>query len=426
MNLIGWNDPFQIAPGANRIVVGAPHHGTRPNVDADMGTGPIALALAAQLGARAVIASDLRRTVDVNKDPVGQPKAQRHHVLRYQNELFAGLPGLVIEIHGHVTGRYPIEAATGFQLDQDAPGDSVFLECLRVFKGSLDATLPARLGQHYAVGLFPLDRDVKKTATNTFTFQKVRRARNLAGLEWFGLHIELPSELRTGKQAQSRAGVEALAAALAAAIRAAFEPLPAPGATIPLRADDGDDHPAGHPFVVSHAPEKYVEKNIALLHPDDLAAAGALEGDSLELSNNGETMRVEALASITVRHGHAALPARVRRQIGVEPNGTVGLALAGQRKPDVVTETVRPCHLVLADPSDAKDGPALLAAQEMERLGLQAGLPVRIFGQNPQAGAVTTKLMAVEGSRPRTLTLPAGLMDKLSLTIGEVVRLEAA
>ena len=83
-------DHFQIIPGVTPIVIGAPHHGTRPNVDADIGAGPIALALAARLNSRAVIVSDLCRTVDVNKNPANLGSRVRHHAIRYQNEMFAG------------------------------------------------------------------------------------------------------------------------------------------------------------------------------------------------------------------------------------------------------------------------------------------------------------------------------------------------
>ena len=127
MSIFGPVDPFSIIQGSQPIVVAAPHHGTRPNVDADLVTGPIALALASRLNARVVIVNDLRRTVDVNKNPLGLQKNVRHYALRYQNEVFCDLPPLVIEVHGHVSGRYPIELCSGFDLDSDLPGDILFL-----------------------------------------------------------------------------------------------------------------------------------------------------------------------------------------------------------------------------------------------------------------------------------------------------------
>jgi hypothetical protein len=126
MSLFDFADHFQIVEGELPIVVGAPHHGTRPNVDADRGTGPIALALAQRLNARAVIVSDLRRTADVNKDPTRLAFTVRAHALRYQNEMFRATPPLVIEVHGHVSGQYAIELTTGFDLDPTAPSDMRF------------------------------------------------------------------------------------------------------------------------------------------------------------------------------------------------------------------------------------------------------------------------------------------------------------
>jgi hypothetical protein len=199
MNLLRLSDPFQIVPGSAPVAVGAPHHGARPSVDADWGTGPIALALAARLGGSSVVVSDLRRIVDVNKDPFSLDKGVRQHAVRYQNALFAGRPRLVVEIHGHSSGRYDIEVSTGFELDASIPAEASYLEKLTLLRRTLPEALENRLGRRPSVGVWPLDRDVEKTATNTFTFQKVRRVRHLAGLDWYGLHVELNAALRVGR-----------------------------------------------------------------------------------------------------------------------------------------------------------------------------------------------------------------------------------
>lgn len=413
MNFFQRTEHFQVIPNQAPIVVGAPHHGTRPNVDADMGTGPIALALAEKLQARAVIVSDLRRTVDVNKNPAGLPRAVQQHAFRYQNEMFQGFPRLVIEIHGHVSGQYPVEVATGFHLEENAPGDVLYLERLRCLKGTLATALSARLGQSHPVGVFPLDRDVKKTATNTFTFQKIRRARNLAGLACYGLHIELSAEMRTSAQAREPAYIDALAEALAGSIRAAFAPLPTAGTTIPLRAslDDGDPL-TGTAFEVAESPQKYVQQMIALIHPDALNALGALNGDALMLSNAGESVCVEVLSSVMVKRGQVALPARVRRQINLElrQKSMLSLPIANraepvQSDPAWVIARVRPersATVWLAEPAGmqrasvcGQDAPALAAVRAERSLG------------------------------PRMIELSSALMGKMSLTLGEVVRLES-
>ena len=99
MPLFDLADHFQIVEGTAPVAVGAPHHGTRPNVDADLGTGTIALELAQRLKARAVVVHDLRRKVDVNKNPARLAPNVRAHALRYQNEMFHAEPRLVIEVH---------------------------------------------------------------------------------------------------------------------------------------------------------------------------------------------------------------------------------------------------------------------------------------------------------------------------------------
>ena len=233
MNIFTLSDHFQIIPGSQPIALGAPHHGARPNVAADRGAGPIALALAQRLGARAVVVSDLRRTVDVNKNPLQLSRLVRSHALRYQNEMFRQRPSLIIEIHGHVSGQYDVEITTGFDLDPRSAADAPYLERLSRLKQQLPAALAGRLGQRPSVGVYPLDRDVEKTATNTFTFQKIRRARRLAGLKWYGLHIELNAAMRVGPQAEKPAAINALADVFAAAILDAFAPLPNEGDRLP-------------------------------------------------------------------------------------------------------------------------------------------------------------------------------------------------
>jgi hypothetical protein len=70
---------------------------------------------------RAVVVSNLRRTVDANKNPLRLGQTMHHYAMRYQNELFQARPCLVIEVHGRVSGQYDVELTTGFDLDPDAP-----------------------------------------------------------------------------------------------------------------------------------------------------------------------------------------------------------------------------------------------------------------------------------------------------------------
>lgn len=427
MKFFQHKDHFQVIPGEAPIVVGAPHHGTRPGVTADQGTGPIALALAEKLKARAVIVSDLRHMVDVNKNPAGFSGSARLHAVRYQNELFKDFPSLIIEIHGNATGNYPVEVATGFDLSPDSPGDAVFLERLRLFKSALDAEFSSCLGQSYPIGVFPLERNVKKTATNTFAFQKIRRARNLVGLEWYGLHIELPASMRIGKQAQTVTYIDLLTDALVSAIRTSFEPLPVSGATIPLKADTDFSDPAARRFFeVAPALEKYAEQAVALLHPDDLEAVGALEGDQLSLYNEGESLHVAALSSPIIQRGQAALPSRIRRQINLMPRQKVGLGLRGH--PSFAPKPAAPtCHLMVADTrADEKKPVILMTPTDAARFGFESGSQVLLKGQSPLLSPLLTEIQLDDRLAARTTIISRPLMDKIPVTLAEVITIESA
>jgi formylmethanofuran dehydrogenase subunit D len=420
-------DHFQIIRGSAPIVVGAPHHGTRPNVDADMGTGPIALALAEKLNSRAVIVSDLRRTVDVNKNPANMGRSVVHHAVRYQNEMFANFPRLVIEIHGHVLGQYPVEVTSGFDLDPDAPGDAAFLDRLRALKQSLPNALAGKVGKAYDTGVYPLDRDVKKTATNTFTFQKIRRARNLTGQEWYGIHIELAADLRTSDHAKSDGYADALADALAQSIRSAFEPLPAQGDSIPIRADmlsEESEASQGVKFKVITASENTISENAVTLHPKDFEELGVLPGDSISLSNHGEELRTTAKSSSSIRQGHAAIPSRLRAQLNINPKDYIAIKRsASGRSRNIEAQTAYP-YFVTGEIRQQNASRIWANPEDIEQLGIQSGSGVFIKQPNvPAANSVT--LEADSTIAKRVVAISADLAKRLTITIGEVFMIEA-
>lgn len=418
------SDSFQVIAGQAPIAVGAPHHGLRPNVDADQGTGPIALALATRLGASAVIVSDMRRIVDVNKNPLHLGRLVRQYALRYQNRLFQAGPRLAIEVHGHVSGQYAIELATGFNLDPNAPGDARFLKKLATLKQALPDALAGKIGQSPTVGVYPLDRDVNKTATNTFTFQKIRRARNLAGLEWYGLHIELAAELRTTPKAKSAAFVEALADALAISIRTAFEPLPSARATLSTRADQPDGLTtllSPRTLAIALAPEKYVNENIVAVHPSELEALGALDGDAVIVRHGQEEIASTITSLLSIRPGRVGMPARLRRQISVSEHGRVVVgrpAPATHRSPQsrnavVVHESRREAHA----------HQVWLAPDEIQRMGLQTGHTLSVQAQPDLPPANSVMLLADASLPPHSADGSSALMEQMVLTLGEVITL---
>ncbi len=423
MKFFGVLDAFQIVPGSQPVVVGAPHHGTRPNVDADLVTGPIALALARRLSAGAVIVSDLRRTVDVNKNPLGFNKGVRSHALRYQNEIFRGLPRLVIEVHGHVGGQYPIELTSGFDLDPDSPGDASFLERLLNLKQSLPAQLAGKTGQAVGVGVYPLDRDVKKTATNTYTFQKIRRARNRVGMEWYGLHIELAADLRTSKRAKAPGYIDALAEAFANAIRFAFDPLPGPEAVIPTHADIADDEPvSGTALRVVKAPEDSVGKNIALLHPEEIGTLGFLDGDLIPLYNHSEKLRVPVSSSSLVPPNRIAIPARLRRQLDLDPGDSVTVIQSAPANGVVKAKNYQ--SFVIGEAKPEKSLQVWAHPVALQGLHAEPKSSHRSKGPFSSSTSVSVQLNPEENLTERIVTASDALMQKLALTIGDILMIE--
>lgn len=427
LNFLHLTDPFTITPAPLGVAIGAPHHGTRPNVGADLGTGPIATALATALNGRLVVVSDLRRTVDVNKNPIGLGRLVRHHARRYQNELFHHLPQLLIEIHGHVSGQYDIEITTGFELDPTLPGDALFWQKLTNLQQTLPPALVKTIGQTPSIGIYPLDRDVAKTATNTYTFQKIRRARHLAGLAWYGLHIEFNADLRTSSKAQSPAFHNALAQAFTSAIQASFFPLPSATALIPTRTDFEEQ--AGslpqrtlHPVLAS---TRFVDANLVVVHPDECAALAALDGDAVLLRCGEESLRTTLTFSRTVAPGTIALPARLRRQINANLNGRLTIERALDLPPTPATSAPNGTgYLAVADIQPQKGRAVWLSPAECQRLNLSPGAVVTVAGQPHTEPVSGVTLLSSTQLVPRTAAVSTSLADSLLLTLGDVISLK--
>jgi hypothetical protein len=420
-------DPFEIVPGrdpAGGVAIGAPHHGTQPNTEADLGTGPIALALADRLGAHAVVVRDLRSTVDVNKNPLGHPPGLRQHATRYQDALFHGVPRLVIEIHGHISGRYAVEVSTGFDLDPQRGADAIFLEKLRLLKQSLTAALGSRVANQPSVGVYPLDRNVTKIATHTYTFQKVRRLRNLGGLEVYGLHIELNAELRTKLPGRNPVFIDTLVRGLGTSIQAAFDPLPPAGSCLPEEAGD-----PGLPLAViarttlsvARIPAEWVNSAQVLVHPKTLEELGGSPGNLVRLSNAGEALRTVIYASPAISLGQAALPARLRRLIGLSLGSPVIVGLLAPADVNDPDEDGQPVSLCESRPSDGLR--LWLAPSRLEALwsAPKSGETLLVAGQPslPSLGGVQ---VTPDPALPDCLAAASPeVMAGLVLTLGEVI-----
>ena len=409
--------PFEIVDRPAPIVVAAPHDGSRPNVSADQGTGPIALALAEQLGARAVVAHDLRAMADVNKNPRRLGLFARGYAQRYQEALFEHSPCLVIEIHGHRSGQYEVEVSAGYDLDPALPGDAIFLEKLARLRHELPEALAVRIGRRPTVGVYPLDRDVAKTATGTFTFQKVRRARLLAGQEWYGLHVELGQALRSGPPAF----VLSVAAGLAAAIRSVVGLLPAAGTTIPTRSSASRSYaPLLFPprlLRVTRAPERYTQASVVVVHPQELESLSALDGDTVTVHNGHDEIRSVVTASQIVPPGRVGLPARLRNQVGA---GLGHWVAVGRPRPDLGVG--KPAPAAIVEQIRTGRSPVLwLAPAWMERFGLADADRVTVQGPPPESPAGLVQLVPDLDLPEWAAATSRGLAVRLGLTLGETV-----
>lgn len=419
------NDSFLIHPGSQPIVVAAPHHGTLRFVDSDLFTGPIALALAERLKGRAVIVSDLRRTVDVNKNPTLMNQRVRPLALRYQNEVFRELPRLIIEVHGQTSGTYPVEVSSGFDLDHNYAGDAVFLEHLNNLKLMLSKQL-GKVGLPSEVGVYPLDRDVRSPATNTYTFQKIRRARNRVGFEWYGLHIELAAGLRKGQRSKAAGNFEELANALAIAIQSSFFPLPSGEATIPDHADLSEGNLSSlKPFKVIKDTENGTGKNMVTVHPQEISDLGYLEGDLLVLVNHVDTLKIPFRVSSNVPIGKIAIPARIRNQMGLDPGNKINvLQFDRSLKEKVIT---RNGTYIIGEIKTSRENQAWICTKALAQLKAEnaTNREFMIKGPLPSSRTVEIQLEPSETPMEHFITISDMLMNQLDLSIGDTVTIEA-
>lgn len=423
MKLPVFRDSFQIELGSQPIVVGAPHHGTRQGVNADIATGPIAQELAHMLAARCVIVSDLRRTVDVNKNPRSLPANLRQYALHYQNEMFWGLPQLIIEVHGHVRGQYPIEISSGFQLDPSFEGDAYFLDRLKILKDKLPAKLRSKLGLSTSVGVYPLDADVKKTATDTYTFQKIRRARNRVGMPWFGLHIELAAQFRIGERAKEPEFVKALAQSLSESIRAAFMPLPKRDAFIATHAEMGDDELYVRAALqVAIAREDDSLKLLAGLNPADASTLGLIEGDSIPLYNHAEKLKLPVAFSSHVRRHSIALPARLRHQLDLQAGDSV--SVLGQDSSQATLSLAPAQPFVIGAIGYFEDATLRMHPADIARLQPAPSGGLALRGPFHADTAQSAALVADDTTLLRSVVLSKALAQKMELTSGDILMIE--
>lgn len=221
---------FYEVPGPrSNLVVAAPHHGTVPG--SDYCTKEVATMLAGRLGATLVVAENMRPQVDLNKDPaMACGEAWRDLVCRYQTAVLAEPVNLLLEIHGHIHGRYDLEISNSYDFNPGCRFDREFAERLSCLQTTMNWQLNGRWLDSFplcrpTLGIYPFDRDVVMKATKTYLFQQIR-VLQLRGRRIFALHIEI---YRNYKTSDSTSPIyhcqEALVAALAESIKVSFPDL---------------------------------------------------------------------------------------------------------------------------------------------------------------------------------------------------------
>lgn len=337
---------------ASNVVIAAPHHavgGTPLGSGHDENTGPIAVELARQLGARCVVATELRAVVDVNKNPwtpdvpdfpgpagTAQRKVERLMKLFYQSQLFVGAPDVVVEIHGFERADAPdFEVSCGFPLAADIERDALLLDALRAFKFRLEDAVRENAvleGRGQPVVVYPLDADVRLRATGTHTFNRIERLREL-GLNTGGLHVELRRRLRPdpGDGGRTHAAVAEVLARAVGDFREALEGHA--GFDLKGRLVERFTQPsvfkpfAQVPFVVQRAPREAVGKDVALMAARDMTELDIEAGQSIALSpgaQGGEVL-VLRVGIGTCPTGVVLLDRRLRARLGVDLGDRVRL-----------------------------------------------------------------------------------------------------
>lgn len=414
-------DQFKISRGEQPIVVAAPHHGNRPNRNSDLMTGPIARALAGRLGASLVIASNLRRWVDVNKDPAGIPLLFRNLAIHYQDLLFQRMPGLIIEMHGHVSGKYPVEISSGFDLQPSLPGDVVFIKKLDKLKRSLPGQLLQKLGREMQVGVFPIDQDVRMTAARTFTFQKVHRARARLGMELYSLHIELAASLRTSQQIKDESYLEALVEALGRAIQDAFMPVREPKRTLPIDLGSREELAGSNlSLKVVQTGNGVFDETRIFLHPGDFARLGILDGDRLNISSQAYSLLVPVASSSLVRSRQVALTTRLQNRLEVKVGDRI--TINANHRQVGQNEKTGMKYFLLEETRVSEGSKAWINPGCLNELSSHASN--QFWLKTPGRTPHQVTLLADEFLPDQVIVLSPTLKDHLALTLGETVLIE--
>ena len=433
----------------NKIVIAAPHEapsGTPLSDGHDVNTGALAKLLSKQLAAKSVVVSELRTFVDINKDPfvsesaalAGNPgkkafmQADKLLKLYYQSQIFQGMPDIIIEVHGHETGKYDIEVSTGFSLNKNVEQDKVLVNALQIFKSTLEKALSESSvfsKKLPAVGVYPLDSDVKFTAGGTHTFNKIEKLREL-GVPISGLHIEIHKKLRP-KLTNSRStdlysalsdclmkGIQEFLSSLNNNTEFDFKEYLFTNFAFdrgyePILIDET-------PFVVQQIPREFVNVHAAVLNSSDKKKYDLKDNESLMLSRDEsfeESLDLKAAESDRIKKGYIGISQKDRKKLNIRLGEDVYVGKIGfQKIQDLILGFI--AHI---DKSIAKT--EVIVRNDLYSEIKDKGLEKKSLWLNSSTGEELEIKVKSHKSLPHkhSIAVSEALAEELNVTFGDLV-----
>jgi hypothetical protein len=429
------------------IVVAAPHHagsGTPLSSGHDVFTGTVAERLARGLGAKCVIASELRTFVDLNKNPndsdhqvaghhLGQKafsQAARRLKLYYQSQVFVSSPSLVIEIHGHSRGIFDFEISTGFQLQESVSQDKALITALKAYKQSLMKSLSKSAAFHKrlpTVGVYPLDLQVKFAATGTYTFNKIEKLREL-GINIAGLHIELGRDLRPDPaKEKSEAFYDELIGCLTVATQAFVKKLSRP-VYFDFKDHIFDELKSGlvkvevlgdRRFVLRRISKGLLGRRIAVFCQKDMDGLGIAEGQEILLSTDvrfQDAVGLLATPEAGIPTGVIGIAKKYRDKLDLEQGEEVYVGKHLQEEKEVLIWGYV-AEIADSAPIDFVEVGELLAGDLHGREAFASGITLNSATGENRAVTIEAKYLP----HGKAVGLSTALAQELNVTFGDLV-----
>jgi len=422
--------------GNRKLVVSTPHHapkGYQSTVTYDENTDYLGALLAKELEGKFVSARELREVVDVNKDPINIKDAEKKLLtLHYLNLLFENDPQFIIELHGHVGGRYDIEISTGYMLDITKKHDQTLLKKLEKFKNSLKHHLDRlylqnNIRQFSTLGIFPVDEDVIMRATQTYTFQKIRKLRKL-GIDKIGLHVELHRSLRVlpGSSEYPLTGL-----LFVEAFRDAFKDIFIIPKTISSSERVSNSSSEIKESSVPAAPlhlrvfkilNEYVGQNIVLMNSDDMETICLKNNDRIIIQHENLSVTTKVKGANRER-GFISLPSAIRNKLSVDRMDTVSVKKDVLQSDADTNTDMYPNSFCLKKAQSRPNnnrGIAFLSSKTLHTLGLNVSDPITVVGKK-----ATMKCHVRSGDlyniSPREVIMNIDDMNTMCLSYADVV-----